>query len=68
MDILIECQYGHHLTAKSNFTPSGLKKKFTICRACKAEEMRRYRKKHKQEYNNKHKLYIKKWRQRSKDN
>lgn len=64
----IECQYGHHMTSISNFSPSGLTKKFTICRACKAEEMRRYRNKHRKQYNEKHKLYLREWRTKRKNN
>lgn len=58
MEEKIQCQYGKHLCNKNEFSLNGLNKKyFTQCRKCKAEEMRKYREKYKDEYNEKHKLY-----------
>jgi DNA-directed RNA polymerase subunit M/transcription elongation factor TFIIS len=67
---LIECQYGHHMCSKDDFTPIGLKKKFTQCRKCGAKQARKYRTKYKEEYNNKvreyQRLYMQKKRQQQK--
>lgn len=56
---------------KEDFTKSGLNKKFPQCRKCKAEEMRRYRKKHNEKYNDKvreyHREYMEKWREEKKN-
>ena len=71
---IIECKYGHHMADREkDFTKSGLKKpNFTQCRKCKAEEMRRYRTKHKIEYNNKvreyHRNYQKSYRELKNNN
>lgn len=60
---LIECKYGHHMCSKDDFTTSGLNKKyFTQCRKCKAEEIRRYVSKHKEEHNKKRREYLRNWR------
>lgn len=53
----IECQYGHHMCTKDEFTPSGLNNKYNICRQCNAEKMKKYRQKHKKEYNEKVREY-----------
>lgn len=60
---MIKCQYGNHMADRENdFTYSGLNNKYTICRKCKALKERLYRQKHKTEYNEKHKIYLRKWR------
>ena len=66
----IECQYGHHLCNYEEFTESGLNSKYyKICRKCKAEKERQYRKKHNEEFNNKrrdaHREYMRKWREKN---
>ena len=65
---IIECTYGHHMTARSNFTPSGLNiKYYTICRSCKTNQMRAYRQKYREKYNAKQSHYMLKWRQEKKN-
>jgi hypothetical protein len=63
---LIECKYGHHICEENEFSPSGLNNKYNICRKCNAEKKRKYRKNHKEEYNERireHRCeYMRKWR------
>lgn len=61
-NVMIRCGYGDHLVNKEDFTQSGINKKyFTQCRKCKAEEMKKYRQKHKEKYNNSVRDYKRLW-------
>lgn len=69
----IECAYGKHTVPETEFTKSGLNKKyFTQCRKCKAEEMRKYRAKHKEKYNDSireyKRVYMAEYRKRNNKN
>lgn len=59
---LIECTYGHHMTDKTNFTPSGLNGHYyTICRECNNKRQKKYMKKHNKEYNDSVREYKRQW-------
>lgn len=58
---LIFCKYGNHNADVNNFTQSGLTNIYKICRKCKAEQMKKYRKKHNEEYNDRVRVYNKQY-------
>ena len=62
---LIKCKYnGGHLTEACNFTYSGLHGIFPICRECKRIARNKNRNKHREAYNEHHKLYQRELRER----
>lgn len=58
---LIECQYGNHMIERSNFTTSGMKGYYTICRECKRKKLNIYRRKNKEQINEKKREYNRQW-------
>lgn len=61
-DEMIECTYGHHKCAKSEFSASGIDNGYySICRNCNNERMRKYREKHNEKYNNSRREYNRNW-------
>lgn len=60
------CAYGHHQAEKEDFSESGLNNKYTICKKCNSEKMKKYREKHGTKYNEQvkeyQKEYMRKWR------
>ena len=43
---MVACKYGKHTTDRSNFSPSGLKGLYTICRPCKRQQNNKYFSRH----------------------
>ena len=60
---LIECQYGHHMCKREEFTQSGLDNKYTICRKCNATKSKKYRQLHRDKYNNSRRDCSRIWQQ-----
>ncbi|AYV81567.1 MAG: hypothetical protein Harvfovirus41_12 [Harvfovirus sp.] len=57
VDNLILCKYGKHETEINNFNPSGLRGPYNICRSCQNERKQKNRDKHREAFNEHHKMY-----------